>query len=222
MRGAMIGPMAKNLVRDQDLLLGVGAQTVLVPQRPSVPPIPSLVPCVSMWRAWASLVAAGLKPIETRTWAYREPSPGPVRPAEGAPFWLALHATAKKDGNIAGARRPLPEVPLVPIGVIFAIALVRRIRPLMLTDLPAAHVYCEGLLAWELERVTVLRPMVVIPRGFQKFGYIDGLALRGASAGVHLAIPAQKEQRDNWLRTHTGMWPMCSIDYARDCGPAWM
>lgn len=48
--------------------------------------------CISLWQPWASLFAAGLKKIETRSWPLRLQ----------LPVVLAVHAAKKWDGTLSG------------------------------------------------------------------------------------------------------------------------
>lgn len=207
----------KRLARDLDLFDCDDVPTIVVPHQRRYPSIPRQVPCVSMWRTWGSLVAAGLKPIESRSWTHHVEDWAP--PPAGPSFWLALHATHRDDAKLDGAIRPLPDVKHVPAGVVFAVALVTGIRPLVPEDGPKAHVYREGLYAWELELVRVLDPMLELGRGFQKMGHVDGRVLRNSRPNDRPGmtwdtVSAWDETvRNDWL-TSGDRWPIRSYSEA--------
>jgi hypothetical protein len=200
---------AKRLVRDQDLL-GLAAPDA----RPvvSLPPIPERVPCVTLYRRWASLVAAGVKTLETRTWAWAPP--GQALPPGGPAYWLAMHAGMTEDNALLqGAVRPFPEVRPVPRGVIFAFALVTAIRVLAEEDAPRALVRAEGrtnVYAWELQHMRILDPMISLPRGYQKLGYVDGDVIRASAPSVTITDRFAAASRKVWNELPGTDWPVRS------------
>lgn len=114
---------------------------------------------ISITQPWASLVALGLKRIETRSW--------------GTNFRgiIAIHAT-KHMNAVAGQLHVLlhmvdilPEY--IPLGSIIAVATVREVYPTRLTpkDLPESERmfgdFGPGRFAWLLDNVHALCPQYV-------------------------------------------------------------
>lgn len=153
------------------------------PTRPGVAPEPLApgMPVLTLWQPWASLVAVGVKSIETRSWAAPESLVGGR---------IAIHAAARKPpkcdpcngsgcgpGTASGAYVPCDwcggtgvhglcaEVTDMPLGAIVATARLMACVPMYADRLPptvCAHlmVFPEALLLWsadvgELEPVDV-------------------------------------------------------------------
>jgi hypothetical protein len=201
---------SKSLTRDLDLfdLPREGMRSIDALPRAASPPIPVAVPCVSMWRVWASLVAEGWKGIETRVWPLLGPATtlldGSTKP--GAPTWLALHTAQKNDGKIEGADRP-DAVKLLPAGVVFALVLVDEVRPMRPDDVARAGVYRPDLYAWQLARVVLLEPFLARARGFQKLGKLEGRVLEQAAR-----LRLEPKTCADWKRSEPGSWPIVNWD----------
>lgn len=130
-------------------------------------PLPDRIPCISLWEPYASLVLAGVKTIETRTW------PWPYEPG-----WLAIHrakhvdkeAMLRLQGRLASAG--LTEQAIREgLGSVGGIVYVTGSRPLLTDDEHAACFYAPDRFAWPLEHATRLKAPIVM-RGPQKFVYL--------------------------------------------------
>lgn len=103
------------------------------------------VPALTVHQPYAHLIAAGRKPIETRTWATRYRGP------------LLIHASKRR----AGAPLDLPR------GQVVALVDLVDVRPLRVDDEAAACTpYKPGRFAWVLDNVVRLEPGVPC-RGMQ-------------------------------------------------------
>jgi hypothetical protein len=137
------------------------------PYRPRLFDRVASIKALSLWQPWASLVAAGLKPDETRDWftPYRGP--------------LAIHAAKRLD--LAGAPHELCDAGLdiswrgeLPLGAVVAIAelvdvmpadvLARQGAALTRANLAAGN-FAPGRLAWRLANIRPLhRPIPLVGR----------------------------------------------------------
>lgn len=138
---------------------------LFAPYVPSVPPpLPASIPCVSLWEPYASLVIAGIKTIETRTWQWPYP-----------PGWLAIHRAKHVDKSAESRLAKL----LAGRGIVYGLpgsvgglVYVTGCRPLIPADEQAACFYAPNGFGWALKWPRVFaRPIVM--RGPQKFVYLS-------------------------------------------------
>lgn len=132
-----------------------------------LPDLPERVPVLSFWGNWARAVAAGIKTIDSRTWAWTL-----------GPTWVAVHASKQFDGDIPGRIEPFPSSPYVPEGALCALVWISESRPLVPEDKPKALVYRPGLFAFELHHLFRLAPVQM--KGPRKIGYVDRLVVARA------------------------------------------
>lgn len=157
------------------------------PRRPrSINDLPEFLPMVSMWHAWASLLANGTKTVETRVWQWKRP-----------PCLLAIHVSMTKDDwkvipepeRVPGWRDLAQAAEPVEPGCLCALVWTDgpawRMRP---EDKAGALVYRDGLWAFNVHVVTRLRG--VKRRGAQGF---PNLIDRDV---VYAAIEAQRMHED--------------------------
>ena len=144
------------------------AQALLLDPGRALPP---RVWCISLWWKWAALVAAGIKTIETRHWEWPY-----------GPSWLAIHASQRPDGTVAGRSCPLPEAPPVQPGALCALVWVEGCRELLPEDEPRALCYAPGRFAWPLSDVRRLAPVPM--RGPQKLARVDRAIIEQALARI--------------------------------------
>lgn len=117
------------------------------------------IPVISLWQPWASLVARGVKSIETR----HEPAP-----AELVGRRVAIYAAAKdsrpqvyqwlarchgKELERALAGRGWEELPR---GCVLAVATLKETRPADFRDLPETLSPVEDFYAWVLSEIELL------------------------------------------------------------------
>lgn len=92
---------------------------------------------------WATLIASGVKTIETRTWATKHRGP------------LVIHAGAALDRR--GPIHRIPDPTRMPLGVTLARANLVDVRPMRPEDADAAlTAYRPELFAWILEEASFL------------------------------------------------------------------
>lgn len=123
------------------------------------------LPAQSLYQPYASLVAAGLKPIETR----------PTRIHYRGPLVICAAQKIDRDAEAAINDRLTPAncdalarldvSTLGPLGVALALVDVVDCRPLMPEDEPLSWAYGPSRWAWMLENIRPLRPFPV--RGHQ-------------------------------------------------------
>jgi hypothetical protein len=141
--------------------------------RDEMPPLPERVRLISLWGRWAAAVAAGVKPLETRSWRWPY-----------APGWVGICAARRYDGKIDGQIiDPFPEVARVEPGAIVALAFVTGSRLLLPADLPRSLVYGPRLWAWELAIVRRIAP-VPMARCPQKFASVGRAVIERAIANA--------------------------------------
>lgn len=144
------------------------------------PPLPERVPCISLWEPYASLVLAGVKTIETRTWPWPYP-----------PGWLAIHRAKHVDAEaLRRLRARLQEGGLSEqairegLGAVGGLMYVTGSRPLLPADEHAACFYAPSRYAWPLEKARRFKAPIVM-RGPQKIVFLPRErvieALRGAA-----------------------------------------
>lgn len=144
-------------------MVALVSQTALFSDRS----IPERVPCLALDQPYAGLVVAGVKTLETRTWAW---------PYE--PGWLAVYATRSPDlGAIRrlGLAAGLHALGADVHGAILGIVWVAGCRPMRQEDQLAAWHQCEpGLFVWPLEepRRFAVPDSATLARGPQKFVYV--------------------------------------------------
>ncbi len=144
-------------------------------------PLPERIPCVSLWEPYASLVIAGVKTIETRTW------PWPYGPS-----WLAIHKARHVDqASLRRLDRRLAEAGIrsevgAHLGAVGGLVYVTGGRPLLQADEAAACFYAPDRHAWLLAHPHRLAEPIVM-RGPQKFVRLQRdaiLAAQPTPAGV--------------------------------------
>ena len=113
----------------------------------------------SLWQPWASLIAVGVKTIETRT------APAP---ADLIGQRVAIHAstTRARDHVFTWLERSYPDAyrrvihdgdrAALPCGAVLATARLRETRPSDFDDWDATLSPVEGLWAWVLDELEVL------------------------------------------------------------------
>ncbi len=139
-----------------DQLSMFASTPIAPPQCPRViGDLPEFLPMVSMWHSWASLLAAGVKTIETRVWEWKRP-----------PGYLAIHASMTKDDwkaipmseRIISWSAHAQMVEPVEPGCLCALVWTDGpAHPLRRDELEAAMVYRDGLWAFNVHVVTRLR-----------------------------------------------------------------
>lgn len=113
----------------------------------------ALIPAISLWQPWASFIAIGKKPYETRHWK---------APPRYVGQRIAIHAAKRqpeKDDilwwhSIAG-----PEAPLFK-GAFVCTAILRAVLPAKSVPFDEFGDYGEGRFAWHLTDIEVLAPPV--------------------------------------------------------------
>jgi hypothetical protein len=124
-----------------------------------------IIPAISLWQPWASFIAIGVKPYETRHW---------VAPARFIGRRIAIHAAKRKMPredvewwfNVSGQSEP------PPLGAFVCTALLRAV--LRSEEVPTDDFgdYSEGRYAWHLDMIEPIdRP--VPARGAQGFWMWD-------------------------------------------------
>jgi activating signal cointegrator 1 len=124
-----------------------------------------MIPTITLWQPWASLIALGEKKIETRSWPVHKNYRGP----------LAIHASAKVPGwaRELWGQEPflsaLKEQATVPVGAIIAVCnltdcvrITREYRYTLTDQELAFGDYTPGRYAWILKDVHVLKAPIQI------------------------------------------------------------
>lgn len=134
------------------------------------PPLPERIPCISLWDPYASLVVAGVKTIETRTWFWPYP-----------PGWLAIHRAKHVDKEAMArlADRMSASGDHGPLGSVIGLVYVTGWRPLVPSDEHAACFYAPDRIAWPIRWPRAFKHPIVM-RGPQKFVYLDRAAVEKA------------------------------------------
>ena len=117
-----------------------------------------MMKALSLWQPWAGMVAAGLKPVDTRTWptSYRGE--------------LAIHATVKVDQKWREHARRIDDLSGIPehllatkaivaVADLYRVALIRRERDYWY----ATRCECHRKFAWSLASIRALPNPVPCP-----------------------------------------------------------
>jgi hypothetical protein len=130
-----------------------------------------IMPALTLWQPWASLVAFGVKPYETRS---RRP------PSRLLGLRVAIHAAARTPQfgeitpEIDAAMRNATDNPLwfdlLPYGAVIATATLAEVYPAHAVPADAFGDYGAGRWAWQLTDVHRLRPPVPA-KGQQMYGW---------------------------------------------------
>lgn len=140
---------------------------LFMPALDTDPPLPERIPCVSLWEPYASLVIAGVKTIETRTW------PWPYGRS-----WLVIHRAKHVDW--ASVRRLAVRIGTAGItiagmqtggGTLGGLVCVTGDRLLEVADEEAACFFAPNRRAWLLEQARRF-PKPLPMRGPQKIQFI--------------------------------------------------
>lgn len=118
-----------------------------------------LVRCVSLWQPWASLIAAGLKTVETRSW----PAPTTILGSR-----IAIHAAKTNKGMWLAAQDkelwkaclealPFDEQGFLPRGVLVATALVEASIPTERLNPDIFGDFSAGRFGWMLADIEPLK-----------------------------------------------------------------
>src|SRR5262245_7970531 len=110
---------------------------------------------ISLWQPWASLMAFGLKGIETRSWPFSYPTPAVVAFHARANWNRNLHRQCKvepfhsalRDSGVyysRGYRQRLLK-PLIPFGAVVAIGRVAKCLPIVAPGKPPRELDCVAL-----------------------------------------------------------------------------
>lgn len=141
-----------------------------------------VMPCVSLWQPWASLIACKLKPTETRSW----PAPASVIGKR-----IAIHAAKTKKGMyLAVDDKPLWEACLknlpfdlsgaLPWGCIVATAIVEASIPTERLTPDIFGDYSPGRFGWMLTDVEAL-PSPIPWKGSQGIFNVPVSAIEGGA-----------------------------------------
>jgi activating signal cointegrator 1 len=113
---------------------------------------------ITLWQPWASLLAAGDKRIETRSWATSYRGPLAIHAATRSPRW-ALQLMGQPPFNVSAlASRTYP---LLPAGAIVAVADLADVVPITAANIPGEPElsfgdYAPGRYAWHLANVRMV------------------------------------------------------------------
>jgi activating signal cointegrator 1 len=105
---------------------------------------PKMMPAISLWQPWASFIAIGAKPYETRHWR---------APLRFVGLRIAIHAAkhpVQKDDRIWWYHIAGPSAPL-PLGAFVCTAILRSVSPTNLVPDDEFGDYGVGRFAWKLE-----------------------------------------------------------------------
>ena len=140
-----------------------------------------VLPALTLWQPWASLIAVGLKPYETR-------DRRPPRSLLGAR--IAIHAALRRPAfgeitpeiNFAMARATGDRLwfEKIPYGAVICTAMLTDASPATTVHADAFGDYSPGRWAWKLERVSRIDPPVPA-KGERIYGWPwavpDGIAI---------------------------------------------
>jgi len=126
------------------------------------------LPAISLWQPWASFIAIGVKPYETRHWT-------PPRRFVGQR--IAIHAAKRridKDDREWWYRVSKANVP-PPLGAFVCTAILRTVYPADAVPWDEFGDYGEGRFAWHLTDLEPIDPPVpaVGRQGFWNWSQID-------------------------------------------------
>lgn len=152
--------------------------------------------CLPLWQPWASLMAAGVKSFETRSWH-------PPRGVVGSR--IALHATKTRSELWRAQLRPftsyLPDPATLPLGAIIATMVIDHVVKItpewaarLERDDPDEYAfgdYTPGRYAWHAKWVEPL-PQPLPYRGSQGVFEVPSDVL--AAAGAHLDVGADRHR----------------------------
>ena len=169
---------------DSDIYAGSYSMPAQVNGLPYITQSSGAIKAITLHQPWASLIAAGLKTIETRTWATNHRGPLAIH-ASMTPDLEALSAPDRGlfdeafsapdrgllDAVIALARRQGWELPF-PTGVIVAMADLVDCRLCTPADCERALCDIRGRFGWVLENIRPL-PTPIPCRGSQRIWTID-------------------------------------------------
>lgn len=129
------------------------------------------MPAMTLWQPWASLVALGLKPYETRD----RPAPHRLRGQR-----IAIHAALRKPAfgditpeihqAIASATGNMTWFELLPYGAVVCTVTLEDVFPASAVAPDPFGDYGPGRWAWRLTDVRPLRPPVPA-KGWQMYGW---------------------------------------------------
>ena len=124
-----------------------------------------IIPAISLWQPWASFIAIGVKPYETRHW------PAPRRIIGQR---IAIHAAKRKmpREELEWWRNVSAQDDPPPLGAFVCTALLARVVPTVRVLPDDYGDYSEGRFAWHLTDIEPIEP--AIPgRGSQGFWMWD-------------------------------------------------
>ncbi|KKM82316.1 hypothetical protein LCGC14_1320910 [marine sediment metagenome] len=115
--------------------------------------------CLSLTQTWASLMALGLKKVETRSWKTHYRGPLAIHAAKGFPRW-AIELAREEPFATALVRAGIRRLDELPRGAIIATANLVDCVPTEIVSISeqerAFGDYTPGRWAWFLEDVTQL------------------------------------------------------------------
>lgn len=111
------------------------------------------MPAISLWQPWASFIAIGLKPYETRHWR---------PPSRLVGQRIAIHAAKRRldtdDVQWWHETSKLSQLP--PLGAIVCTAILKAILPTATVKWDEFGDYGEGRFAWHLTDIELIDPAV--------------------------------------------------------------
>lgn len=118
------------------------------------------IPAISLWQPWASFIAIGVKPYETRHW----------RADRFIGRRIVIHAAKHRirEGEVLWWRKIAGDGAALPLGAMVCTALLRDIIPAHLVPEDEFGNYAPGRWAWHLTEIERLEPPVPA-RGAQGF-----------------------------------------------------
>ena len=124
-----------------------------------------IIPAISLWQPWASFIAIGVKPYETRHW---------VAPLRFIGRRIAIHAAKRKMSKdelewwhlVSGQDEPCP------LGAFVCTATLARVVPTICVPPDDYGDYSEGRSAWCLTDIEPIVP-AISGRGAQGFWMWD-------------------------------------------------